>query len=125
MQEIKTSFVAPQRCALPLLPLQPAAGAGRVSFLSYLRLFRRDILSAQPGHLYRAWMAELRTPFFRSFMCNDLPQPPGSTRNANRHQPMAPAPPRTDLRHPRCLRSRPLGNGRWPFGPAQYLYSVL
>ncbi|NKB27405.1 MAG: cytochrome P450 [Rhodobacteraceae bacterium] len=37
----------------------------------YLRLFRRDILSAQPAHLYRAWMAEFRTPFFRSVLVND------------------------------------------------------
>ncbi len=36
-----------------------------------MKLFRRDILSAQPAHLYRAWMAEFRTPFFRSYMCND------------------------------------------------------
>jgi cytochrome P450 len=36
-----------------------------------VRLFRQDILSAQPARLYRAWMAEFRTPFFRSYMCND------------------------------------------------------
>ncbi|AJE45078.1 cytochrome P450 family protein [Celeribacter indicus] len=53
------------------LPPKPAARAGRVSLFGYLRLFRRDILSAQPGHLFRAWMAEMRTPFFRSFLCND------------------------------------------------------
>jgi cytochrome P450 len=35
-----------------------------------MRLFREDILSAQPARLYRAWMAEFRTPFFRSFMVN-------------------------------------------------------
>ena len=34
-------------------------------------MFRRDILSAQPARLYRAWMAEFKTPFFRSFLCND------------------------------------------------------
>ncbi|MEM8851294.1 MAG: cytochrome P450 [Pseudomonadota bacterium] len=28
-------------------------------------------MSAQPARLYRAWMAELRTPFFRSYMMND------------------------------------------------------
>nr|WP_282569225.1 cytochrome P450 [Aliiroseovarius sp. S1339] len=37
----------------------------------YAKLFRRDILSAQPARLYRAWMAEFRTPFFRSYLCND------------------------------------------------------
>ncbi|ANP38786.1 cytochrome P450 [Phaeobacter gallaeciensis] len=35
-----------------------------------MRLFRKDILSAQPARLYRAWMAEFRTPFFRSFLLN-------------------------------------------------------
>jgi hypothetical protein len=42
-----------------------------VSLWRHLRLFRRDILSAQPARLYRAWMAEFRTPFFRSYLCND------------------------------------------------------
>nr|WP_045997009.1 cytochrome P450 [Loktanella sp. S4079] len=39
--------------------------------MRYMRLFRRDILSAQPAKLYRAWMAEFRTPFFRSYLVND------------------------------------------------------
>ncbi|MFU8779292.1 MAG: cytochrome P450 [Roseovarius sp.] len=42
-----------------------------MSLWRYLRLFRADILSAQPARLYRAWMAEFRTPFFRSYLCND------------------------------------------------------
>jgi len=53
------------------LPPKPAARADRVSIWAHLRLFRRDILSAQPQRLYRAWMAEFRTPFFRSYLCND------------------------------------------------------
>ncbi|MBL4917486.1 cytochrome P450 [Szabonella alba] len=52
-------------------PPKPAARPDRVSLWRYLRLFRQDILSAQPARLYRAWMAEFRTPFFRSFLCND------------------------------------------------------
>ena len=52
-------------------PPKPAARPRRVSLWRYLRLFRQDILSAQPEHLYRAWMAEFRTPFFRSFLIND------------------------------------------------------
>jgi cytochrome P450 len=52
------------------LPPKPAARAERVSLWRYMRLFRRDILSAQPERLYRAWMAEFRTPFFRSFLVN-------------------------------------------------------
>lgn len=35
-----------------------------------MQLFRNDILSAQPARLYRAWMAEFRTPFFRSYLMN-------------------------------------------------------
>jgi cytochrome P450 len=36
----------------------------------YVKLFRRDLLSAQPAKLYRAWMAEFKTPFFRSYLIN-------------------------------------------------------
>ncbi len=54
-----------------MTPPKPQARPDRVSALGYLRLFRRDILSAQPARLYRAWMAEFRTPFFRSYLCND------------------------------------------------------
>ena len=52
------------------LPPKPPARAERVGLWRYLRLFRADILSAQPARLYRAWMAEFRTPFFRSFLVN-------------------------------------------------------
>ncbi len=54
-----------------MTPPKPPTRPDRVSLLQYLRLFRADILSAQPARLYRAWMAEFRTPFFRSYMCND------------------------------------------------------
>ncbi len=53
------------------LPPKPASRAPRVSLWRYLRLFRQDILSAQPQRLYHAWMAEFRTLFFRSYMIND------------------------------------------------------
>lgn len=52
-------------------PPKPQPRPDRVSLWRYLRLFRADILSAQPARLYRAWMAEFRTPFFRSYLCND------------------------------------------------------
>jgi len=52
------------------LPPKPAVRPDKVSLLRYLRLFRQDILSAQPARLYRAWMAEFRTPFFRSYLTN-------------------------------------------------------
>ena len=54
-----------------MIPPKPTPRPDRVSLLQYLRLFRADILSAQPARLYRAWMAEFKTPFFRSYMCND------------------------------------------------------
>lgn len=53
------------------LPPKPQSRPEKVSLWRYGRLFRRDILSAQPEKLYRAWMAEFRTPFFHSFMAND------------------------------------------------------
>lgn len=53
------------------LPPKPPARPDKVSLWRYFRLFRQDILSAQPARLYRAWMAEFRTSFFRSFLCND------------------------------------------------------
>ncbi len=52
------------------LPPKPAARPDNVSLRQYVRLFRKDILSAQPARLYRAWMAEFRTPFFRSYLLN-------------------------------------------------------
>ena len=54
-----------------MTPPKPTPRADKVSLWRYLRLFRSDILSAQPARLYRAWMAEFRTPFFRSYLCND------------------------------------------------------
>ncbi|MEL7012142.1 MAG: cytochrome P450 [Pseudomonadota bacterium] len=52
------------------MPPKPLSREGRVSLWRYLKLFKQDILSAQPARLYRAWMAEFRTPFFRSYLCN-------------------------------------------------------
>ena len=53
-----------------MMPPKPPARPDKVSLWRYLRLFRQDLLSAQPARLYHAWMAEFRTPFFRSFMIN-------------------------------------------------------
>jgi cytochrome P450 len=70
---------------------KPVARKRLVNLWRYLRLFRQDILSAQPAHLYRAWMAEFRTPFFRSYLCNDpaliervLKQSPGDFPKSDR-----------------------------------------
>ncbi|SHG25846.1 cytochrome P450 [Cognatishimia maritima] len=51
-------------------PPKPASRPNNVSLWRYARLFRRDLLSAQPERLYRAWMAEFKTPFFRSYLLN-------------------------------------------------------
>ncbi|SIN92896.1 cytochrome P450 [Vannielia litorea] len=55
----------------PHLPPKPPSRPEKTSLLNYARLFRADILSAQPAKLYRAWMAEFRTPFFRSYLVNE------------------------------------------------------
>jgi cytochrome P450 len=54
-----------------ILPPKPASRPERVSLWRYLKLFRQDILSAQPAQLYKAWMAEFKTPFFSSYLIND------------------------------------------------------
>ncbi|WP_299041692.1 cytochrome P450 [uncultured Tateyamaria sp.] len=53
-----------------MIPPKPPSRPDRVSLCRYMQLFRQDILSAQPARLYRAWMAEFRTPFFRSYLMN-------------------------------------------------------
>ncbi|MBS8228151.1 cytochrome P450 [Vannielia litorea] len=55
----------------PHLPPKPPSRPEKTSLRNYIRLFRQDILSAQPAKLYRAWMAEFRTPFFRSYLVNE------------------------------------------------------
>lgn len=67
-----------------MTPPKPPVRADKVSLWRYLRLFRSDILSAQPARLYRAWMAEFRTPFFRSYLCND----PALIRRVLQERPM-------------------------------------
>ncbi|MGR3248469.1 cytochrome P450 [Pseudooceanicola nanhaiensis] len=52
------------------LPPKPPARPEKVSLRRYVKLFRADLLSAQPAKLYRAWMAEFRTPIFRSYLVN-------------------------------------------------------
>ncbi len=51
-------------------PPKPKSRPQKVSLWGYLKLFRRDIISAQPERLYGAWMAEFKTPFFQSFLVN-------------------------------------------------------
>ena len=54
-----------------MIPPKPPSRPEKVSLWRYMKLFRQDILSAQPAKLYRAWMAEFKTPFFRSYLAND------------------------------------------------------
>jgi cytochrome P450 len=54
-----------------VIPPKPIPRPDKVSLWRYLRLFRADILSAQPARLYAAWMAAFKTPFFRSVLIND------------------------------------------------------
>lgn len=54
-----------------MIPPKPKSRPEKTSLWRYMRLFRRDILSAQPEKLYSARMAEFRTPFFRSFLVNE------------------------------------------------------
>lgn len=54
-----------------MIPPRPSAPAGRQGFAALISAFRRDLLSALPPHLFRAWMAEYRAPFLRSYLCND------------------------------------------------------
>src|SRR5690554_7177327 len=56
-----------------ILPPKPEARGDKVSVWGYIRLFRRDVLSANPARLYRARMAEFRTPFFTSYLVNEPP----------------------------------------------------
>jgi len=53
-----------------LLPSKPKSRAEKVSMWRHIRMFRNDVFSSQPAKLYRAWMAEFRTPFFRSYLIN-------------------------------------------------------
>lgn len=54
-----------------MTPPKPHSRPAQASLWQQVKLFRQDILSSQPARLYRAWMAEFRTPFFRSYLCND------------------------------------------------------
>ena len=50
---------------------KPASRPKGAGIITRIGLFRRDMFSSQPHRLYRAWMAQVRLPFFRSFLVND------------------------------------------------------
>lgn len=51
-------------------PPKPASRPDKVTLWQHINLFRKDIFASQPERLYRAWMAEFRLPFFRSYFVN-------------------------------------------------------
>ncbi len=51
-------------------PVKPASRPDGVGLLGRIRLFRQDIFASQPAKLYKAWMAETRTPFYSSYLIN-------------------------------------------------------
>lgn len=53
------------------IPPKPRNRPDRVTMWQHMKLFRKDIFASQPQKLYRAWMAEFRLPFFRSYFVND------------------------------------------------------
>ncbi|MEE9453884.1 MAG: cytochrome P450 [Paracoccaceae bacterium] len=50
---------------------KPPSRPDDASLLRRISLFRQDMFSSQPARLYRAWMAEARAPFYRSFLVNE------------------------------------------------------
>ncbi|MEM7178167.1 MAG: cytochrome P450 [Pseudomonadota bacterium] len=50
-------------------PIPPSRPEGQ-SFLQSWRAARRNIFAALPKRLYRAWLAEAKTPWFRSYLVN-------------------------------------------------------
>ena len=53
------------------IPPQPVARPVRANPLTRLQLARKDLFSALPPHLCRAWMAEQWSPFGRTYLVND------------------------------------------------------
>jgi cytochrome P450 len=53
------------------LPPKPPSRPEGASVWARIRLFRSDIFRSQPERLYRAWMAEMRTPVSHSVLINE------------------------------------------------------
>ncbi len=53
-----------------IVPPKPASRPEKVSLWQHMQLFRKDIFASQPERLYKAWMAEFKMPFFRSYFVN-------------------------------------------------------
>ena len=51
-------------------PVKPQSRPDGASIFARIKLFRQDIFSSLPAKLYHAWLAETRTPFYRSYLVN-------------------------------------------------------
>ena len=49
---------------------KPLSRPDNAKWTMRIGLFRKDMFSSQPKRLYRAWMAQVRLPFYRSFLVN-------------------------------------------------------
>jgi len=54
-----------------LTPPKPPSREPYARPWKHIKLFRKDIFQSQPARLYRAWMAEFRLLFYKSYMVND------------------------------------------------------
>ncbi len=50
---------------------KPASRPDGIGVIKRISLFRHDMFSSQPARLYHAWMAQVRLPFYRSFLVNE------------------------------------------------------
>ncbi|MEL7216110.1 MAG: cytochrome P450, partial [Pseudomonadota bacterium] len=66
-----------------MTPPKPPSRREGASLWARIRLFREDMFRSQPERLYRAWMAELRTPLYRCYTIND----PALVREVLRERP--------------------------------------
>lgn len=55
---------------MPFTPPKPDARPENLSLWARFRLARKDVFASQPAKLYRAWMAEQRALFYKSFLIN-------------------------------------------------------
>ncbi len=53
------------------IPAQPQHAPDGLNKWRRLFMFRQNMFAALPQRLYRAWMAEVKTPFYSSFLIND------------------------------------------------------
>ncbi|MEO0999062.1 MAG: cytochrome P450 [Pseudomonadota bacterium] len=56
---------------MALVPPKPASRPDDAGVLERLRLFRGDLFASQPDRLYDARMAEVKTPFYNSYLVNE------------------------------------------------------